>query len=366
MIYFLIMHTSKYSSRNKIKILNEVPPFQPSLPRNIDKIKQGLRKNFNKKNSFKSKYIFLLENYFVSYYGVVFKNFRLFIPSLVHPKWNVQVISSLRTNIVSFLLQQWRSNVIKIDNDEQNPVAIIYELWSATNYYHWICDSLPRLLLLKEMHQSCTILLPSPIPEYVKLTVEWFGFENILEISDDSIYKINYVIIPELTAGIAAQNELMMKQVRSILREKYNTTRNRGLVLAKNASRVYSSRRLAKFRKIVNGHDVIKLLEKYNFSIIDFDKCSFLEQIEIMSKADFLIGVHGANLTNMMFMKNESSIIEIMNEELFNPCYYHLSSSLNMNYNYLFCQPKHKSTNNNNDDLFVDLSALEDLIIKNV
>ena len=365
LIYFLIINISKYSSRNKIKILNEVLPFQPSLPRNIDDIKEGLRNNFNKKNTFKSKYIFLLESYYVSYYGVVFKNFRLFIPSLVHPKWNVQVISSLRTNIVSFLLQQWRSNVIKIDNDEQNPVAIVYELWSASNYYHWICDSLPRLLLLKKRYQSCTILLPSPVPEYVKLTVSWFGFDNVVEINKECIYSIKFIVIPELTAGVAAQNELMMKQVRSLLMDKYNTTRCMELVLTQQKSRFYSSRKSAKFRKITNESEVIKLLQKYDFSVIDFDEYSFLGQIQIMSKADFLIGVHGANLTNMMFMKDEAKIIEIMNQEFFNPCYYHLSSSLNMEYNYLAGQPNNKGIDDNNDNLFVELSILEELVIKN-
>lgn len=365
LIYLLIMNTSEYSVRNKIKILNEVSPFQPSLPRNIGEIKEKLRNNFNKKNSFKPKYIFLLKNYFVSYYGVVFKNFRLFIPSLVHPKWNVQVISSLRTNIVSFLLQQWRSNVVKIDNNEQNPVAIVYELWSATNYYHWICDSLPRLLLLKKTYQSSTILLPSPVPEYVKFTVGWFGFENIVEINKDSIYNIKFIIVPELTAGIAAQNEFMMKEVRSLLMNKYNADRGEELVLTQQKRRFYSSRKSAKFRKITNEHEVIELLQKYDFSVIDFDEYSFLEQIRIMSKAEFLIGVHGANLTNMIFMKDEASIIEIMNQEFFNPCYYHLSSSLNMKYNYLAGQPSNKGIHDNNDNLFVELSILEDLIIRN-
>jgi hypothetical protein len=366
LVYFLVMNLSKYSSCKKIKVLDNVVPFVPTTPRNINKIPEGLKTNFNKKFGFKTKYIYFLSSSFVSYYGVVFKNFRLFIPSLVHPKWNVQVISSLRTNVVSFLLQQWSANVIHISNTKSKPVAIIYELWSSTNYYHWICDSLPRLLLLKKNNIECTILLPNPTPDYVKQTIKWFGFNNIIEIEKDSIYKIDNIIVPDLTAAIAAQNESLMKEVRKALLSKYNIINSRPSSNTISIHRVYSSRKSARFRKVDNESAVINLLEKYNFIIVDFDNYSFLDQLELMSNSNFLIGVHGANLTNMMFMQEESVIIEIMNKEVFNPCYYHLSSGLNMKYNYLPCLPISKIAHDNNDDLYVDLAVLEDLVLANI
>ena len=85
-----------------------------------------------------------------------------------------------------------------------------------------------------------------------------------------------------------------------------------------------------------------------------------------MSKSDFLVGMHGANLTNMLFMENESVIIEFMNEKVFNPSYYHLSSSINMKYNYLSCASTNKISNDSNDDLYIDLDALEELVIRNI
>jgi len=363
-IYFMLMRTSKYSSSKKVKVLDEIEPFQPASPRNIQDISEKLKSNFAKKHGFKTKYIHFLNNYFVSYYGVVFKDFRLFIPSLVHPKWNVQVISSLRTNIVSFLSQQWSSRVIKINNDK--PVAIIYELWSSTNYYHWLCDSLPRLLLLKKQDISCTILLPASSPAYVRETISWFGYEDILEIELDSIYNISSIIIPDLTAAIAAQNESLMKQVRNYLLSKYREINGKSSLPTAKAKRIYSSRSLAKFRKIANESAVISLLEKYEFDIVSFDNLSFVEQIELMSGSNFLIGIHGANLTNMMFMKDESVIVEIMNQEVFNPCYYHLGSGLDMKYNYLPCKSISKGVSDNNDDLIVDLTVLENLVLANI
>jgi len=364
--YWLLMSVSKKNHKNRIKAINKIPSFQPAAPRNLELIREDLKIYFHKKMSFDSKYIYYLENSFVSYNGVIFKNFRLFIPSLHHPKWNVEVINALRTNILSFLMQQWLGRIIKIDNDENRPVAVIHDYWSSGNYYHWICDSLPRILLLKKHNVSCTILLRSAAPVYVRQTISWLGYDDLIEVDKDFIYKVRYIVVPEVTASIGAQNDGLMKQVRAALLEGYNSSSKNSNELISSQSRIYSIRASAVIRKVSNESEVIELLEKYGFLVVDFEHYSFLEQIEIMSKSDFLVGMHGANLTNMLFMENESVIIEFMNEKVFNPSYYHLSSSINMKYNYLSCAPTNKIPNDSNDDLYIDLDALEELVIRNI
>ena len=101
------MSVSKKNHKNRIKVINKIPSFQPAAPRNFELIREDLKIYFHKKLSFDSKYIYYLNNSFVAYNGVTFKDFRLFIPNLHHPKWNVEVINALRTNILSFLMQQW-------------------------------------------------------------------------------------------------------------------------------------------------------------------------------------------------------------------------------------------------------------------
>ena len=365
-LYWLLMSMSKKNHKNRIKIINSIPSFQPAAPRNLELIREDLEIYFHKKLSFDSKYIYYLKNSFVAYNGVVFKNFRLFIPSLHHPKWNVEVINALRTNILSFLMQQWLSRIVKIDNDENRPVAVIHDYWSSGNYYHWICDALPRILLLKKHNVSCTILLRSAAPAYVRQTISWLGYDDFIEVDKDFIYKVRYIVVPEVTASIGAQNDILMKQVRSALLEGYNSSSKNSNELISKQSRIYSTRASAVIRKVSNESEVIELLEKYGFLVVDFEHYSFLEQIEIMSKSDFLVGMHGANLTNMLFMENESVIIEFMNEKVFNPSYYHLSSSINMKYNYLSCASTNKILNDSNDDLYIDLDALEELVIRNI
>ena len=68
------------------------------------------------------------------------------------------------------------------------------------------------------------------------------------------------------------------------------------------------------------------------------------------------MGVHGTNLTNMLFMSPGSQIIELLNGQIINPCYFQLASNLEMSYQALLCSPGPGAVNNH--DIKVDVTAL--------
>ncbi|GLJ18076.1 hypothetical protein SUGI_0319080 [Cryptomeria japonica] len=47
------------------------------------------------------------------------------------------------------------------------------------------------------------------------------------------------------------------------------------------------------------------------FRLLHIDNLSFCQQVEVLSMTDILVTVHGAQLTNMMFMSNGSSVMEM-------------------------------------------------------
>lgn len=94
-------------------------------------------------------------------------------------------------------------------------------------------------------------------------------------------------------------------------------------------------------RKIKNERKILKIFENtLNTEIrhVDFCKMSFDEQISICNSSKIMIGVHGAGLTNMMFMENNSMVFEIdpFEWEYYCGCedkhnvYGHLAKCLNM------------------------------------
>ena len=61
--------------------------------------------------------------------------------------------------------------------------------------------------------------------------------------------------------------------------------------------------------------------------MVKFDKVTFKEQLEIMSATNLLVTIHGAQLTNVIFMHPGGTVIEIFNP-LFNTDFYKQMSAM--------------------------------------
>eukprot|EP00960_Hanusia_phi_P058027 763748-Hanusia_phi.AAC.1 len=68
-------------------------------------------------------------------------------------------------------------------------------------------------------------------------------------------------------------------------------------------------------RELVNEHEIRDQLEQsssLSLSVHDFDKQSFIVVLTSLSSADVLLGVHGAGLTNLIFLPPARVVVEIM------------------------------------------------------
>jgi capsular polysaccharide biosynthesis protein len=82
----------------------------------------------------------------------------------------------------------------------------------------------------------------------------------------------------------------------------------------------------------------VKGLEKYDFQVIFFEDYNMKQQIEISYHARNLILLHGANLTNVLYMQPGGNVIEFRKRnETKNNYYYALADSVNCNYYYQEC-----------------------------
>lgn len=68
-------------------------------------------------------------------------------------------------------------------------------------------------------------------------------------------------------------------------------------------------------RHIDNEGELISLLLKFDFKIIDPGKLKFTEQLSLFSKARIVIAPHGAALSHIVNFPKESRILELNNEE---------------------------------------------------
>jgi capsular polysaccharide biosynthesis protein len=80
-----------------------------------------------------------------------------------------------------------------------------------------------------------------------------------------------------------------------------------------------------------------------------------------MSKANMLVGLHGAGLTNMMFMPTQSRVLEIRNYgDSHNNCYFTLASEFG--HRYFYIQSHGDNGNTQAANFTVDLHALDSVL----
>jgi capsular polysaccharide biosynthesis protein len=113
----------------------------------------------------------------------------------------------------------------------------------------------------------------------------------------------------------------------SLLREKISQKlsfeKNYGILI----------KRSEPYRSIINHDELLEFLkQEYEIEWKVFDKLPFKETTELFSKASMIVAPHGAGLTNMLFSSENITVIEIMDKNDPNVCYWHLSEMLNNNH----------------------------------
>jgi len=341
-----------------IRVFGAIEPYIYTPAVNNDELPDVFQQEFRKNASIAERSIFILTNVKSTSDCIVFKNFKIFIPSLA-AAWIKNYLD------YSFLLKQWYGNHISLPGTEDG-VALIYDQWSG-NYYHWLIDTLPRLLILREKFPDYLLLMPKSGAPFMKATANILGFKNYLDIEKNQILDAHKIIIPGQAAHTLFHDPVLIQRVQKELLDGL------GYIKKKPHRRIYISRSTQRKRRVANELDVRDLVKKYNFEIIHFENMTFEDQAALMQEAEVVIGVHGANMANILFMQPKCAVVEMLNANAVNPLYFRLSSYLNLAYYALPCDPIIPETLSenlgpvlkiNDNDILVDLENLENMILK--
>lgn len=235
--------------------------------------------------------------------------------------------------------------------------AVIHDQWTQ-NYYHWITQALPRLLMLQQANKSFLLLLPEDHQtEFHISSLRLMGVNSWETLTvGDIYYEIQNLSYPSHDIQIGDYNDDLIK----VLSKKLTAS----VVKMKTKSRIWINRRNRNSRRIVNEEEVLYVVRSFEFEIIEFELLSFEEQIQLMNQANVVAGVHGAGLTNMIFMKPNSKVFELTTQMDGGQYYYYtLSNALNHKYYYQLCKTEREATIQD-ANLIVDIERLRINIIK--
>ncbi len=285
--------------------------------------------------------------------GIVLNRFKLQPQSLLYSGRFKEIGGNL------YLIKEICKSIIKRRirrlNNINDHVTVINE-WT-NNYFHWFTEALPKLMYVITSGKQPSVLLSNRYTSAYQIrSFELMGLSYTTFIGHVIVSR---TFLPSRLAPYPAHyNPVLMEALSAKLKNEVRLDLDKG-------KRIYLSRKNAEKRKILNEEKVIALVKKYNFEICFFEEEILDNQISIMHHAEIFVSIHGAGMTNMIFSKPGTKILELsLQNQTLDKCYYNLACAMNLKYYYQFCLSDCNNANFQTADLIVDLNLLEQNLLK--
>ena len=310
-------------------------------PENLNKNDINLFEHEFQKEIFDS-YVIDSKNVYLSGKNII--NFKKFKFYLKHTYMNRPPLKNVIKFIIKFLKLIPKSK-IKVDSG----VWVINN--KSENYFHWMTESLTRVLSFQKLNKKGTILLPDNFNslEFASKTLEMLDVEYKIY-SNENLVKVRDLSLTTHTAPAGNYNSKIILELHHKLNKDSKSVSGKRLWL----SRKFSGRRF-----LVNEEDITTMLQDYGIEIIYPEKLSYKEQVKIFREAEFIGGVHGAALANMLYMEMNNTVLELRAEnDAHNNCHYSLAVSLKNKFYYVICE------NDSDHNFIVDVKNLKETLNK--
>eukprot|EP00759_Apiculatamorpha_spiralis_P051549 PhF_6_TR5264/c0_g1_i1/m.7651 len=215
-------------------------------------------------------------------------------------------------------------------------VVAICDEW-CDGYFHFTHEHLPRIALVYElMRSNPEVKITVPKVGYVRsYLIDVFGFHPSQLVLDTRTFFARTAYYPQpQKCGNTYTATLMM--MRSIVFERLNLTHTRTPV--KRIRVLFAERN--KLSRMPRNYNFLRdqLIAEYS-DRVDFDtnrNKSVVEQIRAFNEADLVIGPHGANIANVMWMRHGAHIVEFISYPYSNMCYYVTAARMNVVFRIMF------------------------------
>ncbi len=291
--------------------------------------------------------LYHFENINITPQGILFSGFRIYRQFLI---WQKHASEFNRFYLLRNYLRRKKKHT-----DPESTYVICFDYWSM-GYFHWLCDFLPRLALVQEHLQKAVLLLPQNHDyPYVRESLHALGIHQVLWFSNGEYVQCHKALVPGHTAISGNIRPGLMKTLRKQLIDFYKPQQNNPAYPQK----IYVSRSKAKGRFIRNEAEVIQLLGTHGFKTVHFEDHSFAEQVSLMYHCRHLVGLHGANLANILFMQPQGRVMElrIKGDDQRN-YYFSLAAAMQLDYFYMSCNTV-PGNNAEMPDFDVDITLLK-------
>lgn len=299
-----------------------------------------------------------------------FRNSWILGEGYVVPPWSLVPISEWFNERQYDLVHQFKT-VVKVLLSRnlsrtviEVPEALVITDEFSNSYFHWLADCLPRLWLVRKNWHNSLLVLPRHLQAWpiVRDSLNLMGANQFMFLRPGEKAKAHKVLLPERIAPTGNFHPAVMRQLREHLIKAAGVPK-----VQNRRRRFYISRNKARGRRLRNEHEAEPVFSKYGFETVFLEEKNFQEQICLLAQAEVVVAVHGAGLTNVLFMNPGSAVLELRHSgDAHNNCYFSLAGALELNYYYLHCPPAVPGENMRTADLVADLEKLDFILGKMV
>ncbi|MFT5115636.1 MAG: hypothetical protein ACI8P9_004989 [Parasphingorhabdus sp.] len=205
------------------------------------------------------------------------------------------------------------------------------------NYYHDVVDFYFHAYLAKKAGKNLPILqmeMPRPyqrsleqIMSRLELKALWYPSRLCrLQVKNYYCYKSSKVRIPEYPFN---SDTPLFDSFRTYINAISDVVVRRESPYGRM---IYTTRRQSR-RVLDNNVELEEYFSNKGFDVVNFSNHSVEEQINIVRNAEVVVGLHGANLTNVAFMFSGTTVVEIMpSKKVKDDAYKRLSFIAGLNY----------------------------------
>lgn len=240
--------------------------------------------------------------------------------------------------------------------------AFLFSSWRRTHFWHWFYEQLPKLRWYEQYcklsGETPQLIIRSDLNPWQRtsLTLMGYGPEQCISLDEETL-NVERLLVSFHPIGDGVYNTppSNLQWVRDRIVSNVPKSER------KFSERVYISRRDATNRHVRNEDEMTTMLETYGFESYELSKLSFEDQVRLFAGAEIIVGPHGAGLTNILYSEN-ANVIELVTDAT-KATFFALANVLGHRYEFLKCDPiKDSGRIPNEDDIFVDVDELEDLL----
>ncbi|HAO46398.1 MAG TPA: hypothetical protein DCQ97_05700, partial [Chitinophagaceae bacterium] len=252
-------------------------------------------------------------------WGIAAYNDRLVFDSISNNSWREAYHPSYRK------YKREKAKAVHLDS----VVSINLIPGGEDNYWHFLHDLLGQVALARHtIGGELSFLISRKLSEkrYFKdaLAISTSLSDCTWVIRDDCYYRANKAYFLQTMPNSNQQ----IFQVKELLGIKDSPKeKNRKIFLTRSRKRI---------RFLHNSEVIESLAVRYGFEILDADGLSLQEQIRLFGETRYLIGIHGAGLTNVMYRQNAPlHLLELLPADYLQPHYFWISKGMGHDYSCL-------------------------------